>query len=118
MVKPNDAEAIGDQIDTLKTIRASARRIAKILGDKDWEGMSLNAKKEHIQKSPTSSYDFPTKFYLNAFKVWIKERKDGKTPVQREHYLTWKRWNDLAAMIDKWSDGVNTFRIPTDLPNQ
>jgi hypothetical protein len=83
--------------------------------------MSLKAKREHIKKSPTHSYDFSADFHLNAFEAWIKERKgQGKTetPVQREHYLTWKRWNDLAAMIDKWSDGVNTFRIPTDLPKQ
>ncbi|MFN9690543.1 MAG: hypothetical protein ACK551_00365 [Vampirovibrionales bacterium] len=122
MVKPNDAEAIGDQIDKLKTIRASAERIARILGKKGWLTRTLEQKEARIQHSTTRPHDFSPDFYLRAFRASIEERKaEGKitdTPVGEEHNLKRQRWVDLAARINRFFDGVNTFDISAHLAKQ
>jgi hypothetical protein len=122
MVNLEGAQAIGEQIDTLKTIRASAERIARILGKKGWLTRTLEQKKARIQNSTTRPYDFSSKFYLEAFEKSIAERKaQGKitdTPVGDEHDRMRQRWVDLAAKIDRYFDGVNTFDISAHLPNQ
>ena len=121
-LQTGDPEVIGLQVDTLKTIRASAERIARILGKKGWLTRTLEQKKARIQNSTTRPYDFSSKFYLEAFEKSIAERKaQGKitdTPVGDEHNLKRERWVDLAAKIDRYFDGVNTFDISAHLPNQ